>query len=229
MVTLSRIYTRTGDAGMTRLSDMSQAPKTDPRVKAYGDVDEANSFIGVALASGGLPDDVASALGHIQHELFDLGADLSNPISADPPAPPLRIEQPSIDRLEQWCDIFSEQQPVLTSFILPGGTPSASILHVARTVVRRAERSAWEALDTYGVDESADDTPGGVNPLAITYLNRLSDLLFILTRVVNNGAETLWVPGKERTPTTERAARQRQAIVEQQDSYSGDHSADEPR
>ncbi len=201
MVRLTRIYTRTGDGGQTRLSDMSLADKTDPRVEAYGDVDEANSLIGVALAAGGLPEAVARALGIIQNELFDLGADLSKPWrprAVDDP-PELRIEQPSIDRLERWCDEFGDPLPPLTSFILPGGSPAAAQLHVARTVVRRAERAAWVAAAAYRIEPVAEPEPGGVRPLAITYLNRLSDLLFILTRVVNGGeGDVLWVPGRDR-------------------------------
>ncbi len=229
MVTLSRIYTRTGDAGLTRLSDMSQAAKTDPRVKAYGDVDEANSTIGVVLATAGLPEEVAGPLRHIQHELFDVGADLSNPLAANPEWEPLRIEQSSIDRLEVWCDSLGDPLPVLNSFILPGGTLAASFLHVARTIVRRAERSAWEAADTYGTDVGTDATPGGVNVLAIAYLNRLSDLLFIMTRVVNAGAETLWIPGKDRTPLSAKAQRQREKIATQQATRPSVPDADQER
>ena len=204
MVRLTRIYTRTGDAGQTRLSDLSPVSKTDPRVEAYGDVDEANSAIGVALALGGLPDDVAAVLGQIQNEMFDLGADLSTPLqvpnSTDPP-PELRITQVYIDRLEGWCDQFGEPLPSLTSFILPGGSPAAAQLHVARTVARRAERAAWAAVQTYGTEAVADASrPGGVSTLAITYLNRLSDLLFILARVVNRtDGDVLWVPGGDRS------------------------------
>jgi cob(I)alamin adenosyltransferase len=203
MVRLTRIYTRTGDAGQTRLSDLSPVSKTDPRVEAYGDVDEANSAIGVALALGGLAEDVAAVLGRIQNEMFDLGADLSTPLqvpnSTDPP-PELRITQEYIDRLEAWCDRFGEPLPSLTSFILPGGSPAAAQLHVARTVVRRAERAAWVAVQAYGTEAVADASrPGGVSTLAITYLNRLSDLLFILARVVNRtDGDVLWVPGGDR-------------------------------
>lgn len=216
MVTLSRIYTRNGDAGTTRLSDMSETSKTDPRVKAYGDVDEANAIIGVALATGGLPDDITAALHHIQNDLFDVGADLSNPLTKDPPYEQLRVVQPAIDRLEAWCDAFTDALPVLTSFILPGGTLAAAHLHVARTTVRRAERSAWQAAEAYGTEEAVTGEGGGVNLLAVTYLNRLSDLLFIMARIANEGVEILWVPGKDRTPTTSKAQRQRQAIADQQ-------------
>jgi cob(I)alamin adenosyltransferase len=200
MVRLTRIYTRTGDGGQTRLSDMSQTAKTDPRVAAYGDVDEANSAVGVALATGGLPADVADILRRIQNELFDLGADLSNPLRPPGETLELRIEEAAVERLEAWCDHFGDPLPSLRSFILPGGTPAAAQLHVARTVVRRAERAAWQAAERYGTEPAAGDQPGGVNPLAITYLNRLSDLLFILTRVVNGtDGDVLWLPGGDRT------------------------------
>jgi cob(I)alamin adenosyltransferase len=206
MVRLTRIYTRTGDAGQTRLADMSVAAKQDIRVEAYGDVDEANSVLGIALASEGLPGEVAPVLKALQNELFDLGADLANPLRPVPDGkrPPLRITQADIDRLETWCDRFGDPLPDLTSFILPGGAPAAAHLHLARTVVRRAERAAWAAVSAYGTEEvAAEGSPGGVNPLAITYLNRLSDLLFILTRAVNGpGGDVLWVPGGERLPET---------------------------
>lgn len=224
MVTLSRIYTRNGDAGQTRLSDMSLTAKTDPRVVAYGDVDEANSMIGFALSTNGLDDDVAQVLHIIQNELFDVGADLSNPLVADPEWEPLRIVQGSIDRLEQWCDLFGEPLPPLTSFILPGGTQAAATLHLARTIVRRAERNAWSAVEVYGTDEGTREEPGGINLLAITYLNRLSDLLFILTRTANNGAETLWIPGKDRAPSSEKAQRMRDKIVAQQSEQDTDQA-----
>jgi cob(I)alamin adenosyltransferase len=199
MVRLTRIYTRTGDGGQTRLSDMSETAKTDPRVAAYGDVDEANSAIGVALATGGLPADVADILRRIQNELFDLGADLSNPLRPPSETLELRIEEVAVERLEAWCDQFGDPLPTLRSFILPGGTPAAAQLHVARTVVRRAERAAWHAAERYGTEPAAGDQPGGINPLAITYLNRLSDLLFILTRVVNGtNGDVLWLPGGDR-------------------------------
>lgn len=200
MVNLTRIYTRTGDGGETRLSDNSVARKTDLRVEAYGAVDEANSTIGVALATGGLSDAIVAALGTVQNELFDLGADLSTPLVTAPAWEPLRVVQSSVDRLEAWCDEFGDPLPDLRSFILPGGTPAAAQLHLARTVVRRAERAAWRAAEAYGTEpsDSPETVPGGVNPLAITYLNRLSDLLFILSRAANGEAEVLWVPGGER-------------------------------
>ena len=190
MVNLTRIYTRTGDAGKTRLGDMSETTKTDSRLAAYADVDEANAFIGVALAGGDLDDDVVAVLTHVQNDLFDVGADLCTPVVANPEVAPLRIEQAYVDRLEGWCDRYNEQLPSLRSFILNGGTLGAAHLHVARTVVRRAERSAWAACAEHG------DTMN----LAITYLNRLSDLLFILARHVNRArGDVLWVPGGERS------------------------------
>jgi cob(I)alamin adenosyltransferase len=190
MVNLTRIYTRTGDGGRTRLGDMSETSKTDPRLQAYADVDEANAHIGAALAVGELSEDVVRVLTHVQNDLFDVGADLCTPVTPDPAHPPLRIEQEYVDRLEGWCDHYNEDLPKLRSFILSGGTPTAAQLHVARTVVRRAERSSWTAWDVHA------DT---MNQLAITYLNRLSDLLFILARVANRkNGDVLWVPGGER-------------------------------
>ncbi len=194
MVNLTRIYTRTGDAGETRLGDMSVTSKTDPRLVAYADVDEANAHLGVAIASGGLDDDVVTVLTHVQNDLFDVGADFCNPVvrqeSNMPEYPPLRIEQDYVDRLEAWCDHYNALVPNLRSFILNGGTPAAAHLHVARTVVRRAERAAWAAYTVHG------DT---MNKLAITYLNRLSDLVFILARYANReNGDVLWVPGGER-------------------------------
>src|SRR6188472_1644894 len=176
MVNLTKIYTRTGDAGTTRLGDMSETPKTDARLAAYADVDEANSQIGYAVALGGLDEDVAAVLVHVQNDLFDVGADLCTPVVPDPEFPPLRIEQDYVDRLEQWCDEYNEHLPRLRSFILNGGTPAAAHLHVARVVIRRAERAGWRAHEQYA------DT---MNVLALTYLNRLSDLVFILARYAN--------------------------------------------
>jgi cob(I)alamin adenosyltransferase len=202
MVNLTRIYTRTGDDGSTRLGDMSKTTKNDPRLVAYADVDEANSSIGVAIALGGLPEQVEKALTRIQNELFDVGADLCNPVVADPggveseAVPPLRIEQRDIDRLERDCDTFNADLPNLRSFILPGGTSGSALLHVARTVTRRAERSAWAALDVHA---------GTMNPLTAKYLNRLSDLLFILARVANQATigDVLWQPGATRSADDE--------------------------
>ncbi len=190
MVNLTRIYTRTGDAGRTRLGDMSETSKTDSRLEAYATVDEANAHIGVALAHGDLAEDVVAVLTHVQNDLFDVGADFCTPVVPDPEYPPLRIEQDYVDRLEAWCDHYNEELPALRSFILNGGTVGAADLHVARTVVRRAERAAWAAWADH--EES-------MNLLAITYLNRLSDLLFILARHANReNGDVLWVPGGER-------------------------------
>ena len=206
MVHLTRIYTRTGDQGQTRLVDMSVTAKTDPRVAAYGDVDEANATIGVLLTLPGIDDEVRQVLAQVQNELFDLGADLGNPLAASYEFEPLRITEDYVRRLEQWCDRFGDPLPALHSFILPGGNPVGAQLHVARTIVRRAERTAWQAVEAYGTEparsgSSGADHPGGVNPLAIQYLNRLSDLLFILSRVANGTeSEVLWVPGGDRGP-----------------------------
>jgi cob(I)alamin adenosyltransferase len=203
MVNLTRIYTRTGDAGNTRLSDNSVARKTDLRVEAYGQTDEANSAIGVALALPGVDDAVVAVLSVVQNELFDVGADLSNPVQPNPEWEPLRVIQDSIDRLEGWCDEFIDGLPTLRSFVLPGGTPLAAQLHVCRTIVRRAERAAWAAADEYGLEDGTAEPAGGINPLAIKYLNRLSDLLFILARYANVATgddEVLWLPGGERNP-----------------------------
>ncbi|AVH20462.1 cob(I)yrinic acid a,c-diamide adenosyltransferase [Nocardia cyriacigeorgica] len=185
-VHLTRIYTRTGDDGTTGLSDFSRVAKTDPRLIAYADCDEANAAIGVALAVGDPSPRIGAVLRQVQNDLFDAGADLSTPVVEAPKYPPLRITQPYIDRLESWCDEFNEGLAPLNSFILPGGTPLAAQLHVARTVVRRAERSAWAAVEAH-----PDDT----GTLPARYLNRLSDLLFILGRVANPGGDVLWRPG----------------------------------
>ncbi len=187
---LSRIYTRTGDDGTTALGDASRAAKTDPRLAAYADVDEANCSIGVAVTTGQLPADITALLIRIQNELFDVGADLCNPVSPSPPYPPLRIDEGYITALETECDARNDSLPTLRSFVLPGGTAGAALLHTARTVVRRAERTTWAALQDHG------DT---MNPLTARYLNRLSDLLFILARQANSAAgDLLWLPGGER-------------------------------
>jgi cob(I)alamin adenosyltransferase len=188
-VHLTRIYTRTGDAGTTALGDGSRVRKTDPRIVAYADTDECNSAIGVALALGNLPDEVRTVLTTVQNDLFDAGADLSNPIVAEPKYPPLRITEHYVLKLEAWCDEFNERLSKLDSFVLPGGTPGAALLHVARTIARRAERSAWALYE---------QDPEHTNPLAIRYLNRLSDLLFILGRLANPDGDVKWVPGGAR-------------------------------
>ncbi|MFF1684145.1 MULTISPECIES: cob(I)yrinic acid a,c-diamide adenosyltransferase [unclassified Streptomyces] len=195
MVNLTRIYTRTGDQGTTALGDMSRTAKTDLRISAYADANEANAVIGTAIALGGLDEEVVKVLVRVQNDLFDVGADLSTPVVEDPAllknmVPPLRVEQFYVDKLEADCDHFNEQLEKLRSFILPGGTAGAALLHQACTVVRRAERSTWAALEVHG--ES-------MNPLTATYLNRLSDLLFILARTANKEVgDVLWVPGGER-------------------------------
>ncbi|MFL6241289.1 MAG: cob(I)yrinic acid a,c-diamide adenosyltransferase [Actinomycetes bacterium] len=190
-VVLSRIYTRTGDDGTTALGDMSRAPKTDPRVAAYGAVDETNAAIGAALALGSLDDDITALLSRIQNDLFDVGADLCTPVVANPEYPPLRVTEEDVARLETACDTYNDRLEKLRSFVLPAGSPGATLLHVARTVTRRAERHTWEAIEKYG---------DGVNPIAARYLNRLSDLLFILSRCANidNGGDVLWQPGASR-------------------------------
>ncbi len=192
-VHLTRIYTRTGDDGTTGLSDFSRVAKTDLRVAAYADCDEANSAIGLALTlSGDVPDDIAEILRTVQNDLFDAGADLSTPVVDEPKHPPLRIEPGYIDALEAWCDRFGEELTPLDSFILPGGTALSALLHQARVVTRRAERAAWAA-----VQARPDDT----SVLPAKYLNRLSDLLFILARVANVRAglgDVKWVPGAHR-------------------------------
>jgi cob(I)alamin adenosyltransferase len=182
-VRLTRIYTRGGDRGETSLGDGSRVSKLDPLVRAYGEVDELNSLVGLArVACGG-----DGPLERVQNELFDLGADLSVPF--EPADGKLRVEQAAIDRLEADCDDANAPLPALRSFVLPGGSEAAARLHVARAVCRRAERTVLEAAGTRPV-----------NPLAAVYLNRLSDLLFILARAANaaGGDEPLWRPGGER-------------------------------
>jgi cob(I)alamin adenosyltransferase len=191
MVNLTRIYTRTGDDGTTALGDMSRTSKQDSRLAAYADVDEANSAIGVVIAAGDLPEEVAALLVRIQNDLFDVGADLCTPVSAPgQETASLRVEDSYTEFLEEQCDRFNEGLEKLRSFILPGGTPGAAFLHQARTVVRRAERSTWAALDEHG---------DIMNRRTATYLNRLSDLLFILARRANMArGDVLWRPGANR-------------------------------
>ena len=176
---LTRIYTKLGDGGETHLGDMSRVPKTHPRIEAYGAVDELNAHIGVALAAGDLPDQYAAWLRQIQNDLFDVGADLSVPHGGERER--LRVQPDQIAWLEQACDEVNAALPALKSFVLPGGTPAAAQLHVCRTVCRRAERRALAVEDG--------------NPEVVRYLNRLSDLLFILSRGANKGDEPLWEPG----------------------------------
>jgi cob(I)alamin adenosyltransferase len=185
-VHLTRIYTKTGDDGTTALGDMSRVPKTGPRIGAYADVDETNAAVGVALALGELADDVRAVLTQVQNDLFDVGADLCTPVVPEPKWAPLRVTDAYVERLEGWCDEFNGRLAKLDSFILPGGTPGAALLHVARTVARRAERSVWVQLEA---------EPQTTSPIPARYLNRLSDLLFILSRVANPGGDVLWKPG----------------------------------
>jgi cob(I)alamin adenosyltransferase len=185
-VHLTRIYTKTGDDGTTALGDMSRVPKTDPRIAAYADVDETNAAIGVALALGELPDELVPVLTQVQNDLFDVGADLCSPVVPEPKWPPLRVTEAQVERLEGWCDEYNARLEKLNSFILPGGTRGAALLHAARTVARRAERMTWALIE-------AD--PERTNTVPVRYLNRLSDLLFILARVANPGGDILWRPG----------------------------------
>src|SRR4051794_23565153 len=185
-VHLTRIYTRTGDDGTTALGDFSRVPKTDARLAAYADTDECNAALGVAVTVGELAAQLLGPLRQVQNDLFDVGADLCTPIVESPEYPPLRVTEDYVERLEGWCDEFNEGLPKLDSFVLPGGTPGAAYLHVARTVTRRAERSVWALLEA-----DAERT----NPLTAKYLNRLSDLLFILGRVANPDGDVLWRPG----------------------------------
>jgi cob(I)alamin adenosyltransferase len=181
-----KVYTRTGDDGTTGLGDMSRAAKTAPRVAAYGDVDEANSSIGGAIALGALPKNIVALLTKVQNDLFDVGADLCTPIVPNPQWVTLRIDDGYVERLEAACDEYNATLPKLDSFVLPGGTPGAALLHVARTTVRRAERSTWSLLDA---------EPDATNGMTATYLNRLSDLLFILARVANlEHGDVKWTP-----------------------------------
>jgi cob(I)alamin adenosyltransferase len=185
-VRLTRIYTRGGDAGETSLGDGSRVSKLDARIVAFGTTDELNSVIGVILA-GDCPAELRGPLRRVQNELFDVGADLCVPLEVEGR---LRVEQPMIDRLEELCDAFNEELPDLKSFVLPGGTSASAGLHVARTVCRRAEREALVAAREHDV-----------NPLVAVYLNRMSDLLFILARAANALAgidEPLWKPGASR-------------------------------
>lgn len=188
MVYLNRIYTKGGDAGETSLGDMSRVPKTHPRIVAYGTVDELNATLGVARTHP-LPPPFDRWLAGIQNDLFDVGADLCVPHQESPPYPPLRVIASQVTRLEHWIDEVNERLTPLTSFILPAGTSAAATLHLARTVCRRAE---IEVLRLKAVEP--------VNDQAVIYLNRLSDLLFVLARACNDDgrADVLWTPGASR-------------------------------
>ncbi len=191
MVNLTRIYTKTGDDGTTSLGDMSRTSKNDPRLEAYATVDEANSSIGVVLALGQIKDpQIIKLLIRIQNDLFDVGADLCTPVVDEPKIDPLRVIESQVTYLEEQIDFYNESLEPLRSFVLPSGTPAAALLHVARTVARRAERNTWHAIHQFG---------GGVNSLTAKYLNRLSDLLFVLARFENKEkGDVLWVPGANR-------------------------------
>jgi cob(I)alamin adenosyltransferase len=191
MVNLTRIYTKTGDDGTTSLGDMSRTSKNDPRLEAYATVDEANSSIGVVLALGQLVDaEIIKLLVRIQNDMFDVGADLCTPVVDKPEHEPLRVLESQVEFIEAQIDKYNAELKPLKSFVLPSGTPAAALLHVARTVTRRAERTTWHAIHSF---------VGGVNPLSAKYLNRLSDLLFVLARYVNKGVgDELWVPGANR-------------------------------
>jgi len=182
---------KTGDDGTTSLGDMSRTSKNDPRLEAYATVDEANSSIGVVLAMGNLKDEeIKTLLIRVQNDLFDVGADLCTPVVDKPEHEPLRVLESQIDYLEKQIDKFNENLPPLRSFVLPSGTAAAALLHVARTVTRRAERATWHAIHSFG---------SGVNPVTAKYLNRLSDLLFVLARYANKEiGDQLWVPGANR-------------------------------
>lgn len=190
MVNLTRIYTKTGDDGTTSLGDMSRTSKNDPRLEAYATVDEANSTIGVVLSTDELSEDMRALLIRIQNDLFDVGADLCTPVVDAPVHEPLRVLESQVAYLEEKIDHFNSTLSPLKSFVLPSGTPASAHLHVARTVVRRAERCTWQAIHSFGE---------GVNKLTAKYLNRLSDLLFVLARYENREVgDQLWVPGKNR-------------------------------
>jgi len=210
MVRLSRIWTGTGDDGTTGLGDFSRTSKTDPRLVAYADVDETGAALGLVLAALPAPatdedGDHPSVLAHVravvrrvQNDLFDVGADLCLPVGARVEHTPLRVQEPWVGDLEREMDALTETLPPLTSFVLAGGTPAAAHLHLARTVARRAERSVWAAIAAHGTTE------GGVNPLTARYLNRLSDLLFVLARAANTpdlggDGDVLWRPGGTHT------------------------------
>ena len=190
MVNLTRIYTKTGDDGTTSLGDMSRTSKNDPRLEAFATVDEANSYIGVALLHIS-NEDIRALLIQVQNEMFDVGADLCTPVVDEPKVQPLRVTAVMVEKLETQIDKYNAELQPLRSFVLPGGTAGSAHLHVARTIVRRAERATWHAIHSFG---------DGVSILTARYLNRLSDLLFVLARYENlSSGDELWVPGANRT------------------------------
>jgi len=189
LVVISSVYTKTGDQGTTSLGDGSRTSKNDARLEAFSTVDEANSSIGVALSME-IDADVKEVLLRIQNDMFDVGADLCTPVIDDPKYPPLRVTEEQVTRLENLIDQYNEPLSTLRTFVLPSGTPLAAQLHVARTVVRRAERQTWNAIHSFGE---------GVNITTAKYLNRLSDLLFVLSRHANREiGDVLWIPGGDR-------------------------------
>ncbi len=189
MVNLTRIYTKTGDDGTTSLGDMSRTSKNDPRLEAFATVDEANSYIGVALLHIS-NEDTRALLIQVQNEMFDVGADLCTPVVDEPKVEPLRVTAAMVEKLEKEIDKYNAELQPLRSFVLPSGTPASAHLHVARTIVRRAERATWHAIHSFG---------DGVSILTARYLNRLSDLLFVLARYENlSSGDELWVPGASR-------------------------------
>jgi cob(I)alamin adenosyltransferase len=189
LVVISSVYTKTGDQGTTSLGDGSRTSKNDARLEAFSTVDEANSNIGVALSMD-IDSDIKEILLRIQNDMFDVGADLCTPVVDDPKYPPLRVTEEQVTRLENLIDQYNEPLSTLRTFVLPSGTPLAAQLHVARTVVRRAERQTWNAIHSFGE---------GVNITTAKYLNRLSDLLFVLSRHANREiGDVLWVPGANR-------------------------------
>lgn len=207
MVVLSRVWTGTGDDGTTSLGDGTRTTKTDARLVAFADVDETGAALGlvlVALPGGeGVPARVREVVRRVQNDLFDVGADLCLPLGARVEHEPLRVQEPWVSELEQDMDALNETLPTLRSFVLAGGSPAAAHLHLARTVARRAERSVWRAIEEHGTGD------GGVNPLTARYLNRLSDLLFVLARAANSpdlGGEgdVLWQPGGGRAQDPSR-------------------------
>jgi cob(I)alamin adenosyltransferase len=201
MVKLTKIYTRTGDEGLTGLSDFTRIRKTDPRIEAYADVDEANSAIGLALslAKGEFDSETVALVTRIQNELFDLGADLATPLHETYQYEPIRVPESWIKDLEDFIDHYNSKLDKLDSFILPAGTSLAAGLHLARTVVRRAERATWHAIEAHGIEASKPGAEsGGINVTAAKYLNRLSDLLFVLARVANSGNDVKWIPSNKR-------------------------------
>jgi len=202
MVKLTKIYTRTGDEGLTGLSNLSRVRKTDARIEAYADVDEANSALGYALSNhqGEFDELTLGFVRGIQNQLFDLGADLSTPLAEAYSYQPIRIEQANIDALEREIDRLNANLNKLDSFIIPGGSSLAAGLHLARTVVRRAERATWHAIESFGLEPAKKgNATGGINLLAAKYLNRLSDYLFVLARTANlsHGGDIKWVPSMQ--------------------------------